>query len=232
MRSSSSDPFAVTVDLVVLTIKHDELVVLLVKRGSEPYKGRLALPGGFVEEVESFEQAARRELREETGVALQAVYSEQLAAYGDPRRDPRGRVVSVAYLVVDSDLPDPQAASDASSAEFLPVQSLLARPRRLAFDHARILQDAVERVRNKIEDTALAVEFLPEEFTVADLRRVYEVVWALSLDPRNFHRKVTGADGFLVPTGKETRGDRGRPAALYRVGPAGRLYPALLRPRS
>src|SRR5215207_10021510 len=98
MRSTSSDPFAVTVDLVVLTIKHDELVVLLVKRGSEPYKGRLALPGGCVEEVESFEQAARRELREETGVALQAVYREQLAAYGDPRRDPRGRVVSVAYL--------------------------------------------------------------------------------------------------------------------------------------
>jgi 8-oxo-dGTP diphosphatase len=232
VRPTSSNPFALTVDLVVLTIKRDELVVLLVKRAAEPYRGRLALPGGFVEEVESLEQAARRELREETGVALQAVHREQLGAYGDPRRDPRGRVVSVAYLVVDSDLPDPQAATDASAAAFLPMESVLSRPRRLAFDHARILRDALERVRSELEDTALAVEFLPEEFTVADLRRVYEVVWGVSLDPRNFHRKVTGAEGFLLPTGKETRGERGRPAALYRPGPAERLYPAMLRPGS
>jgi 8-oxo-dGTP diphosphatase len=230
MPPTQANPFAVTVDLVVLTIKNDELAVLLVKRGSEPYRGRLALPGGFVEELESLEQAARRELREETGVALQAVHSEQLGAYGDPRRDPRGRIVSVPYLIVDSDLPDPQAGSDASSAAFYSLDDVLARPRRLGFDHARILHDARERVRDKLEDTGLAVEFLPEEFTVAELRRVYEVVWGVLLDPRNFHRKVTGAEGFLVPTGKETRGERGRPAALYRAGQVRRLYPALVRP--
>jgi 8-oxo-dGTP diphosphatase len=229
MSPTQINPFAVTVDLVVLTIKNAEFAVLLVKRGSEPYRGRLALPGGFVEEVESFEQTARRELREETGVALRTVQSEQLGAYGDPRRDPRGRIVSVPYVVVGSDLPDPVAASEASSAAFYPLESGLARPRRLAFDHARIVHDAREQIRDRLEDTGLAVEFLPEEFTVAELRRVYEVGWGVPLDPRNFHRKVTSAEGFLVPTGKETRGERGRPAALYRPGKVSRLYPALLR---
>lgn len=230
MPPTRSNPFAVTVDLLLLTLREGALSVLLVKRGSEPFRGRLALPGGFVEEPESLEQAARRELREETGVALQSVHREQLGAYGDPRRDPRGRIVSVAYLVVDADFPDPQAGSDASDAQWYPVAELLGRPRRLAFDHVKILRDGIERVRERLEDSSLGVEFLPEEFTIADLRRVYEAVWDVPLDPRNFHRKLTSSDGFLVPTGREVQGERGRPAALYRSGPSARLHPALQRP--
>jgi 8-oxo-dGTP diphosphatase len=232
MPPTSDNPFAVTVDLALLTLRDGELSTLLVKRASEPHRGRLALPGGFVTEGESLEQAARRELQEEAGVSLQSVYREQLGAYGDPRRDPRGRVVSIAYLVVDADLPEPKAGSDAGAAGWYAVDEVLARPRRLAFDHARILRDALERVRDRLQDTSLAVEFLPEEFTVADLRRVYETVWDAELDPRNFHRKLTSSEGFLLPTGEEVQGDRGRPAALYRAGQNGRrLHPALLRPR-
>lgn len=222
--------FAVTVDLVVLTIRDGDLCALLVRRGTPPYRGRWALPGGFVRVEEDLPAAAMRELAEETGVHAAAGHLEQLASYGAPKRDPRGRVVTVAYLALLPDLPAPVAGTDAAGAAWRPVAEL--RPSSLAFDHDRILADGVERARAKLEYTSLAAAFCPSEFTIAELRAVYEAVWRTTLDPRNFHRKATTTMGFVEPTGASTAGERGRPAQLYRRGPATVLYPPLLRPPS
>ncbi|MGW5721172.1 NUDIX hydrolase [Amycolatopsis sp. NPDC003865] len=220
-------PFAVTVDLVVLTLTGDELCALVVRRGIEPYRGEWALPGGFVREDEDLADAARRELAEETGLAPGTVHIEQLAGYGAPDRDPRMRVVTVAHLALAPDLPTPSAGTDAAEARWTPVRALARE--HLAFDHDRILADGVERARAKLEYSPLATAFCPPEFTVAELRRVYELVWDTRLDPRNFHRKVTGAEGLLEPTGRTTTRDGGRPAQLYRRGKAELLYPPMLR---
>ncbi|WP_376770784.1 NUDIX hydrolase [Lentzea indica] len=220
---SDFPPFAVTVDLVVLTVRSDALCALLVRRGEAPFLGRWALPGGFVRVSESVDAAAARELAEETGVT--GLHLEQLATYGEPRRDPRMRVVSVAYLALAPDLPVPVAGTDAAAASWVPVSEVSS----LAFDHSRILSDGVERARAKLEYTPLGTAFCSAEFTVAELRRVYEIVWGVSLDPRNFHRKVTGVEGLLVATGETTARDGGRPAALFRRGSAAVLYPPLVR---
>lgn len=220
-------PFAVTVDLVVLTLRDNALHVLLVERGADPWRGRWALPGGFVRPDEGLEAAAARELAEETGVRDVPGHLEQLASYGDPDRDPRMRVVSVAYLALAPDLPEPRAGSDAAGAAWVRVDDALARP--LAFDHARVLADGVERARAKLEYSPLAAAFCADEFTVAELRRVYEAVWGRPLDPRNFHRKVTGVPGLLVDTGRTRAEGRGRPAALYRRGDVTTLHPPLSR---
>jgi 8-oxo-dGTP diphosphatase len=222
-------PAAVTVDLVVLTIRNDGLEVLLVRRGEDPFAGALALPGGFVRPDEGLNRAAARELAEETRLTVGAAHLEQLASYGDPGRDPRMRVVTVAYLALAPEMPLPRAGTDAAEARWVPARDVLDGD-VLAFDHQRILADGVERARAKLEYTPLAAAFCPQEFTIAQLRRVYEIVWGTTLDPRNFHRKVTGTTGFVVPAGTATAGDRGRPAQLYRAGPADQLYPPLLRP--
>jgi 8-oxo-dGTP diphosphatase len=143
------------------------------------------------------------------------------------------RVVSVAHLVLAPGLPSPTAGGDAHSARWAPVADLLepaegASP--LAFDHHQILADGVERARSKIEYSSLATAFCPPEFTVGELRRVYEAVWGVTLDPRNFHRKVTGTPGFLVPAGGTTTRQGGRPAQLFRAGGATLLNPPMLRP--
>jgi 8-oxo-dGTP diphosphatase len=239
---------AVTVDLVVLSVVKESLAVLVVRRGEPPYLGSWALPGGFVRPGEDLPEAAARELTEETGLSDPIAHLEQLASYGAPGRDPRGRVVTVAYLalVPESDMGAPTAGGDAADAGWQPVSRLLVEPASpagstapdgstgddgaLAFDHARILADGVERARAKLEYTALAAAFCPAEFTVAELRRVYEIVWGVPLDPRNFHRKVTNATDFLVPTGRTTEGERGRPAQLFRAGSAKLLHPPMLRP--
>jgi 8-oxo-dGTP diphosphatase len=159
------------------------------------------------------------------------------------------RVVSVAHLALAPDLPAPRAGGDANSARWAPVEALLGREygfghaagsggqdgqdeeaAPLAFDHARILADGVERARSKIEYSSLATAFCPPEFTVGELRRVYEAVWGVVLDPRNFHRKVTGTPGFLVPSGGTTTRQGGRPAQLFRAGGATVLNPPMLRP--
>lgn len=249
-------PVAVTVDVVALTIRDGQLHVLLVRRGTAPYEGAWALPGGFVQPDEDLAAAAARELAEETGLDTRAghsadldrVYLEQLASYGAPDRDPRMRVVSVAYLAFAPELPDPAAGSDAAAADWVPVAALglpeqpdpdrqvRQRPgtsRRLAFDHARILVDGLDRARAKLEYTPLATRFVADEFTISELRAVYQTVWGVELHAGNFHRKVLSVPGFLESVGATTErgGPRGGPRArIYRAGDARLLHPALLRP--
>lgn len=226
---SDYPPVAVTVDLVVLTIRAGQLCALVVRRGEPPFADHWALPGGFVQSDENLDHAAARELSEETGMAEGTVHLEQLGSYGEPDRDPRMRVVTVAYLAVAPDLPMPVAGSDAADARWTPLAEL--SDAGLAFDHGRILRDGLERARAKLEYTSLATAFCGAEFTIAELRRVYETVWGASLDPRNFHRKVTGAVDFVTATGRTTTRDGGRPAQLYRGGTATLLHPPMLRER-
>ncbi|MEU6072365.1 NUDIX domain-containing protein [Micromonospora sp. NPDC047074] len=225
---------AVTVDVVALTIRDGALHLLLIRRGQPPFEGHWALPGGFVHPDEDLATAARRELAEETGLGgagLRRVHLEQLASYGAPDRDPRMRIVSVAHLAFAPDLPDPVADTDADEAIWLPVTELTSR--QLAFDHGRIIDDGLERARSKLEYTPLATRFLAPEFTIGELRAVYETVWGHPLHAGNFHRKVLSVPGLVESTGASTErgGARGGPRAkLYRAGDARLLHPALLRP--
>ncbi|MFD0276143.1 NUDIX domain-containing protein [Kitasatospora sp. NPDC127111] len=267
-------PVAVTVDVVALTLRHGSLHVLLVERAAPPYQGSWALPGGFLRAgEEGLDEAAARELAEETGLhgsadaeaALSRIHLEQLGTYGAPDRDPRMHVVSVAYLAFAPDLPDPRAGSDAATAAWHPVSALELRPSTgrsraagepvdthgggvdgptgpqperstpitLAFDHARILADGLDRARDKIEYSPLATAFLQHDFTIPELRAVYEAVWDEKLHPGNFHRKVLSVPGFVESTGTTTErgGARGGPRArTYHAGDARLLHPALLRP--
>jgi 8-oxo-dGTP diphosphatase len=225
---TSYPPVAVTVDLVILTVRDDQLQVLTIQRGEEPYLNQWALPGGFLHPDEDLLHAATRELREETGLDSQ-FHLEQLGSYGTPDRDPRMRTVTVAYIALAAHLPTPVAGTDAANAQWQPVTGLIDSPTSLAFDHTEILRDGVERARSKLEYTPLAAAFCPPEFTISELRHVYEVVWGIEIDPRNFHRKVTKTEGFLEPTDHTTTRDGGRPAKLYRVGSLKNLYPPLMR---
>jgi 8-oxo-dGTP diphosphatase len=216
------------VDLVILTLRDTRLHVLLVERGVEPHLGLPALPGGFLcDEHEDITSAARRELAEEAGLA-DVPHLEALGVYGEPGRDPRGRVVSVAHLAVAPRLPEPVAGTDAAGARWVPVDRALTA--ELAFDHRRILADGVERARAKLEHSALATAFCGETFTISELQQVYEAVWGMRLDPRNFYRKVQNARGFIVADGPMRRTDTGRPARLFRAGPVRVLSPPMSRP--
>ncbi|MEU5144468.1 NUDIX domain-containing protein [Streptomyces sp. NPDC021139] len=222
------EPFAVTVDLAVLTLRAGALHALLVERGQEPYAGRWALPGGFLLPTESAEEAARRELAEETGLAdVTGLHLEQLRTYSEPGRDPRMRVVSVAFAALLPDPPEPHGGGDATTARWVPYDEA----RGLAFDHDRILADARDRVGAKLEYTCLATAFCPDEFTLGELQQVYETVWGTALDRPNFRRKVLATPGFVepVPGAARLTGGRGKPAAVYRAGPATALHPPLLR---
>ncbi|WP_284989502.1 NUDIX domain-containing protein [Arthrobacter sp. efr-133-TYG-120] len=233
--------FPVTVDVVALTVSEDVLNVLLITRRITPFRGALALPGGFVLAGEDLVTAAARELAEETGVEQIPGHLEQLGSYGPQNRDPRGEVLTVAHLLLAPNFPVLSAGSDAEHAAWYPVNQVLDGELKLAFDHERILADALERAKSKLEYSPLGAAFCGEEFTIAQLRAVYEAVWGTRLDPRNFHRKATGTPGFLEDTGRMTAGDAGRPAALFRLAEAARLSvgqparavlnPPLMRPR-
>ncbi|MBJ7602347.1 MAG: NUDIX domain-containing protein [Candidatus Dormibacteraeota bacterium] len=228
-------PVAVTVDIVLLTVRHGRFSVLLLRRGDHPEKGRWALPGGFVGQQEDLIDAAIRELQEETGIENLPgeMHLEQLRTFGEPGRDPRMRVVSVAYVAFLPDLPPPRAGSDAALSRFWPVGELSGPDAPdLAFDHASIIAEGIDRARAKIEYTPLAAAFLEEPFTLSDLRAIYEEVWAMPQDPSNFRRKVLRLEGFVTPVGgiAPPKGPQGgRPAELYRKGPAKILWPPLRR---
>jgi ADP-ribose pyrophosphatase YjhB (NUDIX family) len=200
----------VTVDVVIFALRDGQLQVLLIQRGIPPFEGRWALPGGFVLEDESLDAAARRELVEETGV--QDVYLEQLYTFGEPGRDPRGRVVTVAYYaLLTTEAATPVAGTDAGAARWVPAR----KHPPLAFDHERILAYALERIANKLEYTTIGFKLLPKKFTLGQLQRVYEAVLGRTLDKRNFRRKIALL-GVLKPLEEWAQDGPSRPAQLYR----------------
>ena len=213
--------FAVTVDVVILTMSEGLLHVLLVCRGEAPFEGMWAIPGGFKRPTETLDEAAKRELTEETGVDAASLLS-QFGAYGDPERDPRMNVVTVAYLAVLRDVGALVAGTDAAAAALIPVSEVLNEKIDLAFDHLRIVRDAIERARAELEVTGIATAFVGTTFTLAELRAVYEAVWGVQLDAANFRRSIVSEDGWVIPTGRRARPGPagGRPAELYRAGRA------------
>jgi len=216
---SQFPPFAVTVDVVVLTITDGRLHVLLVQRGVAPFEGMWAIPGGFKRPTETLDEAAKRELVEETGIDGASLL-RQFGAYGDPERDPRMNVVTVAYLAVLLEVRGIAAGTDAAAAALIPVSDAADGKIELAFDHERILRDAVERVRVDLELTGIATAFVGKTFTLAELRAVYEAVWGVQLDAANFRRSLLAESGWVVPTGRRARpgSSGGKPAELYRAG--------------
>lgn len=201
---------SVTVDVVVFTLQDHELHVLLVKRKHWPYEGHWALPGGFINMNESIEQAARRELEEETGV--RDIYLEQLYTFGEPRRDPRTRVISIAYIaLVSADKQTLRVSDESIDVRWFSVQRL---PGPLAFDHDLILATGLDRLRSKLEYTTLAFQLLPEVFSILELKYIYEQILGEELDKGNFYRKIKDAN-VLEDTGMRREG-RGRPTTLYR----------------
>lgn len=216
MSTDKPSRYLVTTDIVVFTVQQDELHLLLVERGHEPYKGALALPGGFVLPDEDLDTGARRELEEETGV--KGYYLEQLYTFGYPGRDPRGRVVTVAYFaLIRANQVRLQAGSDAISTQWVAISKLP----RLAFDHDDIVAVARERLAAKLEYSTLAFQLLPDRFTIREVQAVYETILGRELDRRNFYKKIL-ASGDLVETSERRVEGRHRPATVYRLKkPAG-----------
>src|SRR5712692_3303302 len=204
-----------------MTMSDGRLHVLLVRRGVAPFKGMWAIPGGFKRPTETLDEAAKRELAEETGVDAASLLT-QFGAYGDPERDPRMNVVTIAYLAVLRDVGAVVGGSDAAAAALIPVSDVLNGKVELAFDHLGIVRDAIERVRVELEVTGIATAFVGATFTLAELRAVYEAVWGVQLDAANFRRSVVAEDGWVIPTGRRARPGSagGRPAELYRAGRA------------
>ena len=202
---------AVTVDVAVFTVRNNALNVLLIKRALAPFLGDWALPGGFVGIAESLGAAASRELLEETGV--DAGYLEQLYTFGDPGRDPRERVISVSYFaLIPSDALELKAASDAEGVAWFDVDHVPD----LAFDHQEILDKALERLKAKLDYSTIAFQLMPEEFTMAELRHLYEIVTREAIDKRNFSKRILALD-VIESTGELRRDGAHRPAKLYRI---------------
>lgn len=201
---------SLTVDIVIFSLKDNHLHVLLIKRANEPFANFWALPGGFVELEEGLEEAALRELKEETG--LNHAYLEQLYTYGNPLRDPRGRVISVAYyaLIPHNEIDNINSGSDASETTWFKTNDLPD----LAFDHQDIISYALRRLKYKLEYTAVGFELLPEKFTLSELQHTYEMILDEKLDKRNFRRRMLKSG--IIESTSETRLGEGRPAMLYR----------------
>jgi 8-oxo-dGTP diphosphatase len=201
---------AVTVDVLIFTIAEDKLKVALIKRGLPPFQNSWAIPGGFVHIEESLEEAARREIEEEAGVS--DVFLEQLYTFGNPARDPRARVITVAYYaLVPSERIKLAASTDAQEASWFVVDELPP----LAFDHTLILEHAVNRLKSKLEYSNIAYALLPPKFRLSDLQKVYEIILGRKLDKRNFRKKMLSLD-LLEATRQVDAGGAHRPAQLYR----------------
>jgi 8-oxo-dGTP diphosphatase len=209
-------PVAVASDVAAFSIRNDALVVLAARRAQHPFKGRWALPGTFIEPGEDAYDAAVRAITLRTGIV--PVHIEQIASYSEPDRDPRMRVLSVAYLALGPFRGEIVAGYHSTEADWLPVHG---ESHEWAFDHKNILRDALERLQSKMEYTTVATSFLPDTFTVADLLRIYQTVWDRPLDTGNFYRKVKASKGFLETTGEKFRRN------IYRAGKAKMLYPPI-----
>lgn len=221
----------VTSDLVALTVTEGALHVALTHREDPEGDGAWWLPRAFVRAGESAEDAAVRALREEVGVSAQGATLEQLKTYTDPATNHgSARLISIAWMALGagpSDVhPGPKGGTHARETQWMRVEEALAGP--LDVGHAEMLTDGIDRAGSKLEYTSLAASFLGEEFTVSELRGVYEAVWGGCLEPANFHRKALSVDGFLEATGNSRIG-RGRPAKLYRRGGASVIHPPLTR---
>ncbi len=192
-------------------LQNPQLQVLLIKRALKPFQGEWALPGGFVEPGEDLQAAAERELQEESGVS--GVYLEQLFTFGEPNRDPRERVITVAYYaLIPSDTVELKAASDAEGVAWFSVDKLP----ELAFDHDEILEMALDRLKAKLEYSTIGLQLMPEAFTLTELQHVYELIAREAIDKRNFRKRILAFD-VIEPTGEEKREGPHRPAKLYRV---------------
>jgi len=227
---SKYPPFAVTADLVIFTVFNQELQVLLVKRADNPWKDCWALPGGFVHINEDIQTAATRKLKEETGVdtLLPGCYLEQLGTYGKVNRDPRMRVVSVAYWSFVQSEVFTVAGRDTIETAFWPITK--AFDLHMAFDHQDILKDGIERARNKLEYTTLATKLCPESFSLTQLQHVYESVWGQKIHGNNFRRKILKTKNFVLPTGHlGPKGRQGPLPTMYKAGSSSLLHPPLLR---
>ena len=201
---------SVTVDVLLFTINEGKLKLLLIKRNESPFEGMWALPGGFVKMDESLEDAAKRELLEESGV--KNVFLEQLYTFGDPKRDPRTRVITVTYFALSEDRDwELNSTTDASEASFFDIDNLPD----LAFDHDKIIRYGIERLRNKIGYSNLAFGLLPDEFSLSNLQDVYQIILGKEIDKRNFRKKML-ATGLLSPTPKKQAKGAHRPALLYK----------------
>ena len=211
LRTTNSElSVAMTVDVVLFTIREKKLAVLLVRRVKDPFAGVWALPGGFVERDESVDSAALRELQEETNVSR--VYLEQLYTFGDPDRDPRGRIITVAYYaLINWENFKLRVRTDASEAKWFPVQELP----KLAFDHREIIRYALERLQNKVNYTTICFQLLPKKFTLSELQQAYEIILNQELDKRNFRKKMIQLHILKDTREKKTDGGPQRPAKLY-----------------
>lgn len=199
----------VTVDIIIFTIQNESLKVLLVKRKYDPFKDFWAIPGGFVQPNESLEDAAKRELVEETGV--KDIYLEQLYTFGNPARDPRGRVISTAYFaLINSKNQTLRASTDVVEAQWYTVNKIP----KLAFDHKSILDYSLKRLQWKLEYTTVAFQLLPKKFTLTQLQKIYEIIINKPFDKRNFRKKIHSLD-VIEETGEITEGVSHRPAKLY-----------------
>lgn len=221
-----------TADVVVLVVEQCRLKVLLVVRDNPPFRGKLALPGGFLRPGEELEETARRELFEETGVDVSLSDLIQIKTYSGRSRDPRFRAITTSYAVIVPTAFEVFGGTDARSADWVEVESSLKF--QLAFDHWSIIRDTLHVINQGIELTPLATSFCEEEFTISELRTVFEVFWGFKLDPGNFRKKVvTVMEGFVEPTRRQRANvGGGRPATLYRRGDATVLNPPMLKPRN
>ncbi|WP_439677120.1 NUDIX hydrolase [Embleya sp. MST-111070] len=221
-----------TADIVIFTIRSGRLHVLLIRRATDPFSGQLALPGGFVRPGESLEDTAMRELMEETGLDGSGIPFQQLHTYSHPRRDPRGRISSTAFLAIAPNLPEVTGATDAYRADWVEVEESLWDHRGyLAFDHGVILRHGLERARRLLEHTTVGIDFCGAEFTISELREVYEAVWGVRLNPQNFQRRVRNTTAFVVRTNEKRTSRPGAPAQLFRRGAARTLEPPMMQPR-
>lgn len=208
--ASKYDKPSVAVDILLFTVEDGLLKLLLVKRNEEPFKDRWALPGGFVKMNESLDEAAIRELGEETGV--KNIYMEQLYTFGEPKRDPRTRVISITYMALATKTNWQLTASgDANQAKFFPTSELP----KLGFDHLEIFKYGLERLRSKLGYTNISFGLLPDQFTLTDLQNIYEIILYKKLDKRNFRKKMLSMD-LLLSVGIKSPGGAHRPAELYR----------------